>query len=339
MTALTWIGIVVCLAHSAMFSGLNLGMFGMSRLRLEVEAAAGNLGAAKILDMRRDSHFLLTTILWGNVAVNCLLTLLSDTVLTGLGAFVFSTVGITFFGEITPQAYFSRHALRVGARLAPILRFYQIVLYPVARPSAKMLDWWLGREGITYFREQDIREFITKHIHADEAEIDRIEGIGALNFLAIDDLAVQEEGEPIDPLSIIRLDVGSGDPFMSAVQRETSDEFIEKVRASGKKWVVLTDSADEPRVVLDSDGFLRDVLSDRTPRPSPRSYCHRPVIVRDPKTPLGHAIERLKVQPQHPTDDVIDHDLILVWGDEKRVITGADLLGRLLRGIVQTETA
>jgi hypothetical protein len=31
-------------------------------------------------------------------------------------------------------------------------------------------------------------------------------------------------------------------------------------------------------------------------------------------------------------DDVIDHDLILLWADEKRVITGADILGRLLRG-------
>ena len=36
----------------------------------------------------------------------------------------------------------------------------------------------------------------------------------------------------------------------------------------------------------------------------------------------------------HPEDDVIDNDLILVWGEEKRIITGADLLGRLLRGIV-----
>jgi metal transporter CNNM len=32
-------------------------------------------------------------------------------------------------------------------------------------------------------------------------------------------------------------------------------------------------------------------------------------------------------------DDVIDNDLILVWGEEKRIITGSDILGRLLRGI------
>jgi hypothetical protein len=49
---------------------------------------------------------------------------------------------------------------------------------------------------------------------------------------------------------------------------------------------------------------------------------------------LGSVIGRMKVKAEHPEDDVIDNDLILVWGDQKRIITGADLLGRLLRGIV-----
>ena len=33
-------------------------------------------------------------------------------------------------------------------------------------------------------------------------------------------------------------------------------------------------------------------------------------------------------------DDVIENDIILIWSDEKRVITGSDILGRLLRGNV-----
>jgi CBS domain containing-hemolysin-like protein len=43
-----------------------------------------------------------------------LLTLLSDSVLAGLGAFGFSAIVITIFGEIVPQAYFSRHAFANG---------------------------------------------------------------------------------------------------------------------------------------------------------------------------------------------------------------------------------
>ena len=59
---------------------------------------------------------------------------------------------ITFAGEIAPQAYFSRHAMRMGLLLAPVLRFYQLLLYPVAKPSALLLDRWLGEENISYFR-------------------------------------------------------------------------------------------------------------------------------------------------------------------------------------------
>ncbi len=104
---LTWIGIALCLSQSAMFSGLNLALFGVSWLRLEALAATGHSDARHLLTLRKDSNFLLTTILWGNVAANVLLTILSDSVFTGGMAFVFSTLVITFGGEIIPQAYFS----------------------------------------------------------------------------------------------------------------------------------------------------------------------------------------------------------------------------------------
>lgn len=60
------------------FSGLNLAFFGLSRLQLEIAVATGNPAAAKVLQLRRDSNFLLTTILWGNVSINVLLTLLTS---------------------------------------------------------------------------------------------------------------------------------------------------------------------------------------------------------------------------------------------------------------------
>ena len=142
---ITWILIVICLIQSAIFSGMTIGVFGLGRLRLEIEAEAENKEAIKILQIRRDSNFLLTTMLWGNIGVNVLIALLTDSVLTGASAFLFSTFGITCFGEIAPQAYFSRNALTLGAKLTPVVRFYQILLYPVAKPTALILDWWLGR--------------------------------------------------------------------------------------------------------------------------------------------------------------------------------------------------
>jgi hypothetical protein len=329
-----WAGIVFCVSQSAMFSGLNLGLFSVTRLRLEIEADAGKKSAQKVLELRKDSNFMLTTVLWGNVSVNVLLALLSDSVLTGVGAFFFSTIVITLLGEIVPQGYFSRHALKMTSLLLPLFRFYQFLLYPLAKPTAIMLDWWLGREGIHYFRERDLREVIRMHIEASEADIDRIEGLGALNFLAIDDIIISHEGEPVDPKSVINLPLEKNFPVFPEFQRNASDPFIQKVHASGKKWVIITDEEDEPKLVLDSDEFLRAALIDEKPL-QPYAYCHRPIIVKDPYTKVGSVIWRLKVKPETSEDDVIDDDVILVWSDEHRVIiTGADILGRLMRGIV-----
>lgn len=64
-------------------------------------------------------------------------------------SFAFSTFGITSFGEIIPQAWFSRNALRMGAALSPIVRIYQKLLWPFAKLLAWLLDRWLGKEGMT----------------------------------------------------------------------------------------------------------------------------------------------------------------------------------------------
>jgi metal transporter CNNM len=59
--------------------------------------------------------------------------------------------------------------------------------------------------------------------------------------------------------------------------------------------------------------------------------------VRDPKARLGDVIGQMTVVPETPGDDLIEHDLILVWHKQRRIITGSDLLGRLLRGIATVE--
>ena len=334
MLFFTWFGIIVCIVHSAIFSGLNLALLGLTRLRLEVEAESGNQHAAAILALRKDTHFLLTTILWGNVAFNTLLAILSNSVMTGLLAFIFSTVFITFFGEIFPQAYFSKHALRMGSVLTPIIRFYQILLYPVAKPTAILLDRWLGQDGIRYFREHQFQDIIRKHIESEEADIDHLEGIGALNFLSLDDLPVLQEGEHLDPQSVITLPVERGMPVFPKIEASRDDPFLQLIHKSGHKWVVIVDPEENPKLVLDADEFIRTVMLGETNYNILR-YCHRPILVTDDKTVLEQVLPLLQVRPISPDDDVIDNDIILVWSSERRIITGADILGRLMRGIVK----
>lgn len=336
MNVFTWIGILFCISQSAMFSGLNLAFFGVSRLRLEVEKSNGNKAAVKVLNFREDANFLLVTILWGNVGVNVLLTLLSNSILTGVFGFLFSTVVITLAGEIAPQAYFSRHALRMAALLSPILRFYQYLLYPVTKPSALLLDLWLGKESIQYFREKDITEILRKHISAEDSDVDALEGIGAMNFLAIDDLLVIDEGEMIAPESFLTFAEQKGRMVFPEFSCTKEDPFIQAVARSHKKWAVITDALDRPRYVLDADKFLREALLNKE-NFSPWSCCHAPIIVKDHKLPLGDVILQLKTRSTRADDEAIDKDVVLVWGEEKRIITGADILGRLLKGVTTPE--
>lgn len=331
---ITWIGIALCISQSAMLSGLNLAFFTFSKLELKIEVAKNNTHARRVMSLRKDANFLLVTILWGNVGVNVLLALLSGSLLTGVLAFLFSTVVITIFGEIVPQAYFSRHALRFGSMFSPILRFYQIILFPVAKPTALVLDKWLGPEAISYFKEKDIRELIKLHMASSETDIDRVEGQGALNFLALDDIPLEAEGEPIDPESIIRLGFTNNRPVFPEIKPVVSDIFLKKIHRSGKKWIVIVDPLAEPKLVIDSDEFIRDALFNSGGF-NPYRHCHCPIISGNGKTTIGNVISYLRVKPGYGQDDVIDQDVILLWGENKRVITGADVLGRLLRGIVQ----
>jgi len=331
---LVWLGIALTVAHAAMFSGLNLAVFSISRLRLEIEAASGSAAARTVRELRRNSNFTLATVLWGGVGADVLITLLSKSVLSGVLAFVFSTFIITCLCEIAPQAYFSRHALRVAARLAPVLRLYGLVLYPVTRPTALLLDLWIGAEPTRYLRERDFHALIAQHVQAPGREVSAVEGTGALNFLDLDDVPIGNEGEELDPRSILTLPARDGELKFPVGMRPGDDGFLRRVQEAQRKWVIVTDPAGAPRLALNAHRLLRDALFAAAP-PDPRRYAHRPIVTSDPRTPLGDLLCLLRVRPRTEQDDVIDDDVILLWGERKRIVTGADLLGRLLRGIAR----
>ena len=335
---LTWLGIAFCLSQSAMFSGLNLGFFSVGRLRLEAEAESGNKAAQRVLRLREDANFLLCTILWGNVSVNVLLALLSESVLAGVGAFVFSTVGITLFGEIFPQAYFSRHGIRVGALLAPVVRVYQVALFVVAKPTALILDAWVGPEGPTFLRERDMEIVLQRHILEADSEIGVTEGRGALNFLNLDDRLIAEEGVEIAPETVFVFPAKLDLPFIPGPDEPGGKEFVEAIDEIHLKWAIITDEAGEPRLVLETDRYLREVLSGNSTVDVYR-YCHRPIVVTEPEATLDGVLDQFVVEAEHAGDRVVDQDVVVFWTDtSRRIVTGADILGRLLQGIAKRAT-
>ncbi len=333
--ALTWLGIAFCVSQSALFSGSNIAVFSLSRLRLEAAAAAGDKTAASALELRRDANFTLVTILIGNVAINVLLTMLADSVLTGVLAFLFSTVVITAAGEIGPQAYFSRNALRAVAIFAPVLRFYRILLWPLAKPTALLLDAWVGAEAVPWFRERELHNILRFHAVNTGSEVGRVEAIGAINFLALDDLVVQDQGRPLDPDSIVALPFDGDRPVFPAIGRAPDDPFVRRLAASRQKWVVLQDGDGAPRLLLNASAFLRDFLVLGRDA-APGDYCHRPAVVANPTETLDKALGMLATL--RARDAGHDETVMLLWSPgARRMITGSDVLRCLLSGMGEHE--
>ena len=173
-------------------------------------------------------------------------------------------------------------------------------------------------------------------MQAADTEIESTQGKGILNFLVLDDLLLIETGEPVNPNSIIQLEFIDNKPTFPLITASTSDSFLKKITLSGMKWIIIVDQLNEPRIALNADEFLRGVFLEKG-NINPLNYCHRPIILTKSGLSLGEVLPRLKVHPQRSDDTVIDEDLILYWGEEKRVITGADILGRLMKGIVRQQ--
>ncbi len=104
------------------------------------------------------------------------------------------------------------------------------------------------------------------------------------------------------------------------------------------KWAVITDETDQPRLVLETDRYLREVLSGNSTVDVYR-YCHRPIVVTEWEATLDGVLDQFVVEAEHAGDRVVDRDVIVFWTDtSRRIVTGADILGRLLQGIARRAT-
>jgi metal transporter CNNM len=177
--------ILFLIALSACFSGLTLGYFTLNLQTLRRKAKLGDHAAAKIIPIRRQGNLLLTTLLFGNVAVNSILSVFLSSLATGVIAATVATTLIFLFGEIIPQAAFSRHAMWVGEKAAPFVRVLMVLLYPVTFPIAYMLDRVLGAEMHTLYSKGELMAIVSELEDSEHSPIDADEERiihGALQF-------------------------------------------------------------------------------------------------------------------------------------------------------------
>ena len=135
----------------------------------------GNSHARKVLPLRRNAHLTLAAILLTNVAAVSATSLVLESVLIGLIAGLITTLLMVVFGEILPQAYFSRDALRYCSRLTPLMKGMIIVTYPVSKPLQLLLDRLFKRQESQLHTRQELGIIIAEHIGHEQSELDEDE--------------------------------------------------------------------------------------------------------------------------------------------------------------------
>lgn len=209
--------IFILVIISALFSGLTLGYFSLNKDDLERKAKLGDKNAKKAYGVRKNGNLLLCTLLIGNVAANSILSVFLGSVMSGALAAFLATLLIVVFGEILPQAVFSRYALFVGSRLAWLARFFMFIFYPLCYPLSRILDKFLGSEISTVYSKRELIKLIEDHEDNMDSEIDADEERIIKGALSFSDKKVEDIMTPRSGMYAL--------PFDRILDRETVAEI------------------------------------------------------------------------------------------------------------------
>jgi metal transporter CNNM len=184
--AVLTVEVTALVALSAVCSGLNIALMSLETADLKRKAKIGNPDAKRVLPLRKNAHLSLAAILLTNVAAVSVTSLVLEAEAGGLIAAVLSTLLIVILGEIIPQAFFAKYALKACARLSLMLRFMIVITYPVSKPLQLLLDKLFGKnEKAKLHSRHELGMMISEHLgdHNSELDDDEVEIIkGALQL-------------------------------------------------------------------------------------------------------------------------------------------------------------
>lgn len=214
--------LIIC---SAIFSGLTLGYFSLDISTLRRRAKAGDVQAMAVYPIRMKGNLLLTTLLLGNVTVNTILSVYLGSMISGVLASLIATSLIFLFGEIGPQALFSRHALAFGSKLAPLTRFLIILFYPVAFPVSWVLDKLLGHATPAMYTKHEIMQIVSEHEDSEHSPIDADEERIVHGALQFSHTQVREVMTPIEKVAMFDENQKLNHSFFEDVSDEGYSRF------------------------------------------------------------------------------------------------------------------
>ncbi|RSH84636.1 uncharacterized protein EHS24_006160 [Apiotrichum porosum] len=224
---------VVLVLLGGIFSGLTLGLMGLDTINLQVLSQAGTEAereqAPRVLALLQSGrHTMLVVLLLCNTLVNTSLPVFLDNI---IGGGVIAVLGATalelIFGEVIPQAICNKYGLAIGATFAPLVRALIILLYPIAKPIAMLLDYLFGAhdESVMY-RKAELKAFVA---------------LGVEDKLADDELNLLGSVLEFSNKTVASVMVPLADVYQLPGDRVADDDLIVEVLRKGHTRIPVHD--------------------------------------------------------------------------------------------------
>jgi len=197
--------LIVC---SAWFSGMEIALFSLTPANVK-HAVISNKRNAKLLQrVLNKKKRLLVVLLLGNNLVNVMIA--SMTSLWVSDRFNDGTLGIAtgattllilIFGEMAPKAFFQFHAEKMALTFVPIIRFLEIVFYPLVLPLERLLILLTGNRKKELVSEQEFKAL--SRIAVEKGVIDFKEHEMIMNVLKFDKVSAKSIMTPRYKISAV----------------------------------------------------------------------------------------------------------------------------------------
>ena len=187
----------------------------------------GNAQAKKVYALRQNTHLTLAAILLTNVAAVSTTSLVLESALFGLAAGIITTLLMVVFGEILPQAIFTRHSLRYFAFFTPLVRVMIFVTYPISKPLQWLLDRLFAKQPAHLHNRRELGIIVSEHVGHSNSDLDEDEVEIIRGALQLSEKQVSDIMHPLKNVYWLRLDT------------ELTLHRIDEIKAHGRSRIPI----------------------------------------------------------------------------------------------------
>lgn len=310
--------VIILVGLSAICSGLNIALMSLDIADLRRKKKLGNASAKRVLPLRRNGHLSLAAILFTNVAVVSATSLILEHRFNGLIAGFLSTILIVVFGEVLPQAWFTRYALTFTALFAPLLRLLILLTYPLSKPLQLLLDKLFGHANYALHTRRELGVILTEHVGHKSSELDEDEVEIMRGALSLSEKRVRDIMTPIRHVYFLTSDMVIDDAKIDEIKNENWSRIP----------VLTPDKRDVEGILLMKD--LVDIDFDEQAYPVSKLPLH-PTISVGPMTALDTMFRKFISGHTHMI--IVEQAEIIVG-----IITIEDLIEEILGHEIEDES-